>query len=112
MVGWLRAYFFQHLRNKNLDKVSPKKYNCITIEYRSFIFDEIGGYGLEERKLVIEPHKYGGETSVISMRMPKEMLEDIDRVAAETGRTRNEILMLSIEFALEHLQIQRKDGRK
>lgn len=68
---------------------------------------------MEERKLVIEPHKYGGETSVISMRMPKEMLEDIDKVAAETGRTRNEILMLSIEFALEHLQIQRKkDGEK
>lgn len=88
------------------------KYNCITIEYRPFIVVEIGGYGLEERKLIIEPHKYGGETSVISMRMPKEMLEDIDKVAAETGRTRNEILMLSMEFALEHLEIKRKDGGK
>lgn len=67
---------------------------------------------MEEKKLIIEPHRYGGETSVISMRMPKEMLGDIDKVAAETGRTRNEILMLSIEFALEHLYIQRKDGGK
>ena len=49
---------------------------------------------------------------MISMRMPKEMSEDIDKVAAETGRTRNEILMLSMEFALEHLEIKRKDGGK
>ena len=77
-----------------------------------FIVRKIGGYILEEKKLIIEPHRYGGETSVISMRMPKEMLGDIDKVAAETGRTRNEILMLSIEFALEHLHIQRKDGGK
>lgn len=67
---------------------------------------------MEEKKLIIEPYRYGGETSVISMRMPKEMLRDIDKVAAETGRTRNEILMLSIEFALEHLYIKRKDGGK
>ncbi|MCI8355818.1 MAG: Arc family DNA-binding protein [Lachnospiraceae bacterium] len=103
---------FSIYATKNLDKVRWGKYNCITIEYRPFIVVEIGGYGLEERKLIIEPHKYGGETSVISMRMPKEMLEDIDKVAAETGRTRNEILMLSMEFALEHLEIKRKDGGK
>jgi hypothetical protein len=40
--------------------------------------------------------------------MPKDMLADIDKVAAETGRTRNEILMLSLEFALEHMEIEKK----
>jgi metal-responsive CopG/Arc/MetJ family transcriptional regulator len=39
------------------------------------------------------------------MRMPKDMLAEIDRVVAETGRNRNEILMLSIEFALENMEI-------
>lgn len=63
---------------------------------------------MNDKKLVIQPHKYGGETSVISMRLPKEMLADIDRVAAETGRTRNEILILSMEFALENMQIEYK----
>ena len=106
------GFLFSIYATKNLDKVRWGKYNCITIEYRPFIVVEIGGYGLEERKLIIEPHKYGGETSVISMRMPKEMLEDIDKVAAETGRTRNEIKMLRMEFALEHLEIKRKDGGK
>jgi predicted DNA-binding protein len=39
------------------------------------------------------------------MRMPKDMLVAIDKVVAETGRNRNEILMLSIEFALENMEI-------
>ena len=62
----------------------------------------------KEKKLIIQPQKYGGETSVVSMRMPKNMLADIDAVATETGRTRNEILMMSLEFALEHIEITRK----
>ena len=49
--------------------------------------------------------KYQGETSVISMRMPKDMLADIDKAAAVSGRTRNEILTLSLEFALNHMEI-------
>ena len=60
---------------------------------------------MAEKKLIIRPHKYGGETSVISVRMPKEMISVIDQVAADTGRTRNEILVKSIEFALENIEI-------
>ena len=60
---------------------------------------------MAEKKLIIRPHKYGGETSVISVRMPKEMISVIDQVAADTGRTRNEILVKSIEFALENMEI-------
>lgn len=60
---------------------------------------------MAEKKLVIKPHRYGGETAVISLRLPKEMLTVIDQVATDTGRTRNEILMLSMEFALENMEI-------
>jgi hypothetical protein len=60
----------------------------------------------DEKKLIIQPQKYGGETAVVSMRMPKSMLADIEKVATETGRTRNDILMMSLEFALEHMEIK------
>lgn len=63
---------------------------------------------MEEKKLIIRPQKYGGETSVVSMRMPKDMLADLDKIAALTHRSRNEILMLSIEFALEHMEIEER----
>ena len=59
-------------------------------------------------KMQITPKKYNEETTVISMRMPKDMLRDIDAVANQTGRTRNEILMLSMEFALDNIEIIEK----
>lgn len=59
--------------------------------------------------LRITPKKYSGETTIVSMRMSKEMLRDIDSVAALVGRTRNEIMAMSLEFALEHMEIVRKE---
>ena len=56
--------------------------------------------------LRITSKKYTEESSVISLRLPKDMLRDIDAVAEKTGRTRNEILTLSLEFALEHMTIE------
>ena len=63
---------------------------------------------MSENKLVIRPHKYGGETAVISLRLPKDMLAVIDQAAADTGRTRNEILVMSMEYALENMEINEK----
>ena len=63
---------------------------------------------MADKKLIIRPHKYGGETAVISLRLPKEMLSVIDQVASETGRTRNEILVKSIEYALDNMEINDK----
>lgn len=60
---------------------------------------------MEEKKLVIQSQKYRGETSVVSLRMPKDMLAAVDTVAAETGRTRNEVMILSLEYALQNMEI-------
>ncbi len=63
---------------------------------------------MAELKFQIAPKKYNGESSVVSMRMPKDMLRDIDALAARVGRTRNELLLMSLEFALDHLEIEEK----
>ena len=60
---------------------------------------------MAEPKLEIIPKKYSGESAVISMRISKAMLADIDRLAAETGRTRNELMALGLEFAIKHIEI-------
>ena len=60
---------------------------------------------MAEPILRISPKKYNGETTIISMRVAKDMLKDIDSVAASTGRNRNEILSMSLEFALNHMEI-------
>ena len=63
---------------------------------------------MSEKKLIIRPHKYRGETAVISLRLPKEMLSVIDQAASDTGRTRNEILVMLTEYALENMEINEK----
>ncbi|MDE7293560.1 MAG: ribbon-helix-helix domain-containing protein [Oscillospiraceae bacterium] len=60
---------------------------------------------MPDKKLVIKPQKYGGETTVVSLRIAKSMLADIDKVAAATGRSRSELLTLFIEFSLKNLEI-------
>ena len=66
---------------------------------------------MEKPKLQITPKKYSGESSVISMRLPKDMIRDIDAIAKYVGCTRNEIMVKCFEFALEHMEVsERQDG--
>lgn len=67
---------------------------------------------MDAPKLQIKPKKYTGESTVTSVRIPKDMLRDIDLVANQTGRTRNEILMMSLEFALAHMEIAPESEEK
>ena len=64
---------------------------------------------MSEPTLRITPKKYSGETTIVSMRLAKELLKDIDAVAAVTGRNRNEILTMRLEFALNHMEIAMKE---
>ena len=64
---------------------------------------------MEELKFLLSPKRYKEETQVFSIRIPKDMLRDVDAVAQKTGRTRNEIITKSIEFTLEHLEIANKE---
>ena len=59
--------------------------------------------------LKIEAKKYREESVVVSARIPKDMLQDIDCVAKESGRTRNEIIALFLDFALKNTEIIEKE---
>ena len=63
---------------------------------------------MDNIKLIIPQKTYTGETAIVSMRIPKDMLRDIDAAAKAAGRTRNEIMQMSLEFALNHMEIQKK----
>ena len=60
---------------------------------------------MQNGKLIITPKRYKDETQVVSVRMPKDMLHDIDAVAQNTGRARNEIILMAIEFTLGNMEI-------
>lgn len=61
---------------------------------------------MAESKLTISAKKYKGETSTITTRLPADLIDRIDDTAKRTGRTRNEIVQLLIEFAVENLEIK------
>ena len=61
---------------------------------------------MAEPVLRITPKKYTGETTIMSMRIAKDLLKDIDAVANVAGYNRNEILTMCLEFALNHMEIE------
>ena len=58
-----------------------------------------------DKKLIITSKKYR-ETMVVSSRLTNELVEQLDKIAEETGRTRNEIIQLCLEFAVDNLEIK------
>lgn len=54
----------------------------------------------DNKKLYIPPRKFKGETSVISSRLPNDMIKTIDEIAEYTGRNRNEVIMMCLEYAI------------
>lgn len=60
---------------------------------------------MNDKKLSIKTKKYKGDTSVISARIPSEMVDQLDEISNQTGRNRNEVISLCLEFALENVEI-------
>ena len=61
---------------------------------------------MENKKLVIPSKKYRGDSMVVSTRLPNELVNKLDKIAEQTGRTRNEIMQMCLEFAVENLEIK------
>ena len=60
---------------------------------------------MSDKKLVISSKKFRGESSVVSVRLPNDMIEKLDTIAEQTGRTRNEIIQKCLVFSIENLEI-------
>jgi len=56
---------------------------------------------LAEKKLVISSKKYTGETAVVSARLP------LDLICDATGRTKNEIIQICLEFSVDNIEIEK-----
>lgn len=59
-----------------------------------------------KEKLIILSKKYRGETGTITARIPKELIERLDAIVSQTGRSRNDIIQLCIEYSLDNAEIE------
>lgn len=56
-------------------------------------------------KFIVRTKKVYGENTVVSCRMPVELVDKLDKIGCKTGRTRNELILKCVEFALDKLEI-------
>lgn len=60
---------------------------------------------MSEKKLVISSKKFRGDSSVVSARLPNDMIEKLDAIAEQTGRTRNEIIQKCLAYSIENIEV-------
>ncbi len=61
---------------------------------------------MSKEKLVISSKKYRGDSTVVSIRLPDELIKKLDTIADKTGRTRNELIQKCLAFAVDNLEIK------
>lgn len=62
---------------------------------------------MAEDKLVITAKKYVGESAVVSARLPVDLIKRLDGICDVTGRNKNEVIQMCIEFAVERIEIDK-----
>lgn len=62
---------------------------------------------MKEEPLVIKPKRMKGEDGhkVFSIRVKEDIVSQIDSISAQTGRSRNELIGIFLEYALKRCVI-------
>lgn len=62
---------------------------------------------MDNKKLVIQPKLRGEDGyNTFSIRIPKETTARLNKISAQTGHSRNELIGMFLDFALEHCVIE------
>lgn len=61
-----------------------------------------------EDKLIIKPKRYKGNDGykTFSIRVREELVERIDAISVQTDRSRNELISIFLEYAVQHCKVE------
>lgn len=59
-----------------------------------------------ENKLSLTAKKHTPETSVVSLRIPNDLISKIESIAKQTNRTKSDIIVKCLDFALANIEIK------
>lgn len=64
---------------------------------------------MDNRDLVIKPKKPKGEDGykTFSVRVKEEIVVQIDTMATKTGRSRNELIGILLQYAIAHCKVEK-----
>lgn len=62
----------------------------------------------DDDRLIIRPKKYKGNDGykTFSIRIKEELVENIDSISAKTGHSRNELIGIFLNYAVNHCKIE------
>lgn len=65
---------------------------------------------MSSENLIIKPKRPKGEDGykVFSIRVKEELVGKIDRISEQTGRSRNELIGLFLDYAVERCKVEEK----
>lgn len=68
---------------------------------------------MNEEKLVVRPKKYRGEDGykTFSIRIKDTVVERLDNISSKTNRSRNELISMFLEYALDRCVIEEEPRR-
>lgn len=69
---------------------------------------------MKNEQLIIRPKHAKGEDGykVFSIRIKEEIVGKIDEISAKTGRSRNELIGMLLQFALDRCVIEETEKKK
>ena len=64
---------------------------------------------MDNNRLIIKPKRPKGEDGykIFSVRIKEETVGKIDKIAQETGQSRNELIGMFLDFAAEHCRVEK-----
>ena len=62
-------------------------------------------------EFVIKPKKTYTNSTVVSARLPQEIIDKLEDMAQQTGRNRNELILMCIEYALDNIKIEQSEEK-
>lgn len=68
---------------------------------------------MENNNLIIKPKKIRGEDGfkTFSIRIREDTVSRIDKISSETNRSRNELIGLLLEYALDRCVVEKEEPR-
>ncbi len=62
----------------------------------------------DDDRLIIRPKKYKGNDGykTFSIRIKEELVENIDSISVRTGHSRNELIGILLDYAVNHCKIE------
>ncbi len=63
---------------------------------------------MSDDRLIIRPKKYKGHDGykTFSIRIKEELVENIDSISTKTGHSRNELIGIFLDYAVNHCKIE------